>query len=76
MSKKRYYVDNLVEVWQRDWFEADSDEDAIELAETGEYAPLDQQYLEDWKEYIKTDDHYVFELYDEHDNLIKRNEKK
>ena len=76
MNKKRYYVDNLVEVWQRDWFEADSDEDAIELAETGEYIPLDQQYLEDYKEYIKADDHYVFELYDEHDNLIKRNEKR
>ena len=77
MSKKRYYVDNLVEVWQRDWFEADSDEEAIALAETGDYIPTEHQVLDDYNYYIKTFNgkNYVFELYDDQNNIIKRHER-
>ena len=77
MSKKRYYVDNLVEVWQRDWFEADSDEEAIALAETGDYSAIEHEVLDDYNYYIKTlnGKNYVFELYDEQSNLIKRHER-
>lgn len=72
----KYYCDNLVEVWQRDWFEAESDGEAIALAETGDYDVIEHTVLDDYNWYIKnTDDKYVYELYNEHDNLIKRNEK-
>lgn len=77
MSKKRYYVDNLVEVWQRDWFEAENDEEAIALAETGDYYATDHEVLDNYNYYIRTADNknYVFELYDENDNLIKQHER-
>ena len=77
MSKKRYYVDNLVEVWSRDWFEADTDEEAIALAETGDYSVIEHEMCDDSMYYIKTanDKNYVFQLFDDDNNLIKEHER-
>lgn len=69
-----YYCDNLIRRWRRDWFEAESDEEAIQLAEEGIYDVKDSEDLYECDEYVKTEDgqHYVFELFNDKHKIIKR----
>lgn len=69
MSK--YYIDSKVTVWLREYFDADSDEDAIDMAKEGDYLVNGHEYLDDTVEYLKdnNDEDYIMEVYKD-DNII------
>lgn len=53
-QKFEFMVDNKMEIWRRDYvtIEAESLEEAISLAESGEYDDFDSEYLYDTEVYM------------------------
>ena len=65
----KYYVDTKVEGWVREWFKADSDEEAKELIHTGEYIDIVES-TETLYDSIYWEKEY--ELYNESNELIEK----
>lgn len=68
-----YYVDSKVTTWVREWFQAESDEEAIRLVKHGEYKVRDTEYSIDCTEWERDkDDEFICELY-KNDSIIYSN---
>ena len=69
----KYYCDNLIRHWRRDYFEADSDEEAIQLAENGTYDVTNVEHLDECDEYVRNNNgtSYIYELFNIKGDCIK-----
>lgn len=75
MNNKRIYcVDTKVETFIREWYYADSDEDAIEKAKKDDYEAIDSEMLPEFSSYPKgeTGECYM-EVYDSNYEPIYNN---
>jgi len=73
-DKKIYCVDTKVETFIREWYYADSDEDAIEKAKKDDYRAIDSEILDECTSYPKnkTGECYI-EVYDSNYKSIYNN---
>lgn len=73
-DKKIYYVDTKVETFIREWYYADSDEDAIEKAKNDNYEAIDSETLPEFSYYPKdeTGECYI-EVYNPDNKSIYNN---
>lgn len=73
-TMSKYYIDSEVTCWLREWFEADSDVEAIEMAKDGSYITEDVEYLSETNEWNSDDNgEYICEVYDPKDIKIYEN---
>ena len=75
MNNKRIYcVDTKVETFIREWYYADSDEDAIEKAKKDDYETIDSEMLPEFSSYPKdeTGECYM-EVYNSNNEPIYNN---
>lgn len=73
-DKKIYCVDTKVETFIREWYYADSDEDAIEKAKKDDYEAIDSEMLYEVSSYPKDEigECYI-EVYDSNYKSIYNN---
>lgn len=73
-NKKIYCIDTKVETFIREWYYADSDEDAIEKAKKDNYEAIDSEMLHEVSYYPKdeTGECYI-EVYDSNYKSIYNN---
>ena len=73
-DKKIYYVDTKVETFIREWYYADSDEDAIEKAKNDNYEAIDSETLPEFSFYPKDETgEYYIEVYNPDNKSIYNN---
>lgn len=73
-NKRIYCVDTKIETFIREWYYADSDEDAIKKAKKDDYEAIDSEILYDCSSYPKdeTGECYI-EVYDSNYKSIYNN---
>jgi uncharacterized Zn finger protein len=73
-DEKIYCVDTKVETFIREWYYADSDEDAIKKAKEGDYEAIDSETLPEFSFYPKDETgEYYIEVYDPNYESIYNN---
>ena len=73
-DKKVYCVDTKIETFIREWYDADSDEDAIKKAKEGDYEPIKYEISDECMYYPKDEvgECYI-EVYDPNYESIYNN---
>lgn len=73
-DEKIYCVDTKIETFIREWYYADSNEDAIKKAKDYDYDPINSEILDDCTSYPRDEiGEYYIEVYDPSHESIYNN---